>query len=625
METAEREDLEQQLKYWEERAVKAEQRLLQQQENQSRGREVLTNQLAQAESRCNILQAEIERLHMLLETQQDFPRTEAASPGEDLATRLSASEERCRIYENELREVHYKVADRLIKEGSQGLLRDMEIRLDQSVPMQRTEQLLDRYYRLLAYAESLRQQLVQVEVDRSSWEHERGELQRQLLTRPAGSEDDGELKRLAFQDSLTELPNLALLKRFLDQELEKARGGSHSVGLGCLDMDRLRSINLTLGVEVGDSLIASIAKRLQGQLKPEEVLARGRDDEFLFVVSRPEGGSEGQAATLAALNNLALRLMGQLELPLSLSNHQLQVTGGCGLVVSQGEEDVRLLLERSVLASKRAKRDGRNRLQVYSATLEEGGRRRVQVASQLQVALEQDQLMLQYQPIFDLQNGQIWGVEALLRWSHPTLGTLEPAQFIDIALESGLIIPIGKWVVMEATKVSAHLEKLYLSLNLSAQELMQADFVKRFTKMLELSHVTKPDHLILEVPEKEFGPEADRIANNLKELRRWGIQVAIDDFTFDSLSLRRVQQLEVGHIKLDQIIVHNLSNPLCEGLARAAVQVGGNLKCKIWAEGLETAEQLQQLKAMGVNYAQGNVLCPPLPAGALRERLKSSR
>lgn len=627
MDTGLTEDYQQQIQYWEERAHKAEQRLQQHSEHHQRRQEALTNQLAQAESRCNILQAEVERLHMLLEGASTFPQAAPCPPGE-VEERLRVAEERARLFESELKEVHYKVADRMLKEPAEHFSRGFEFHFEQALPVPRVEQLLDQYYRTVAYAEALRQGVQQLSEREERLSQEVLDLQRSLKTGPSEpppESADAELQRLAFEDRLTGLPNLALATRFLEQELARVQQAEGTLILGVFDPDGLRSINLTLGSETGDEILKGLAGRLKGRLRSEEVLARGRDDEFLVVTTLPVGGADGLLAAQQAGLGLAQRLLGELQTPLVGKSHQLQISGACGLVISQGKEDLRLLMDRALLSLKKAKREGRNRVQLYAPSLEEGGRRRVQLAQQLQQALELEQIGLQFQPVVELASGKVWGVEALLRWNHPQLGTLEPAQFIDIALESGLIVPLGEWVVQESTKMAAQLEQLHLSLNLSAQELMQADFVRRFTKLLELSHVTRPDRLILEVPEKEFGPEADRIASSLKELRRWGIQVAIDDFTFDSLSLRRVQQLEVGHIKLDQVIVHHLDNPLCEGLARAAVQVGTNLKCRIWAEGIETAAQLQQLKAMGVQLGQGNALCPPLPVGALRERLRAGK
>ena len=622
MDTGLIENYQEQIQYWEERAQKAEQRLQQNVEQHQRRLESLTNQLAQAESRCNILQAEVERL--TLATGSQPTSTASGVPSTELEDRLKAAEERARLFENELREVHYKVADRMLKEPAENFSKGFEFNFEQALSAPRVEQLLDQYYRTVAYAEALRQGVEQLSQRDEKLSAELVEAQRALKTAPAEPVDD-ELQRLAFQDPLTGLPNLALATRFLEQELERARQGGSTVVLGVFDPDRMRSINLTLGSDTGDELVKGLAERLKSRLRPEEVLARGRDDEFLVVTTLPAGGGEGLSAAQQAALGLGQRLLAELQSPLVGKSHQLQMSGACGLVVSQGQEDLRLVMERALLSVRRAKREGRNRMQLYAPSLEEGGRRRLQLAQQLQQALELEQMGLQFQPIVELATGKVWGVEALLRWNHPHLGTLEPSQFIDIALESGLIVPLGEWVVAESTKMAAQLELLHLSLNLSAQELMQADFVRRFTKLLELSHVTRPDRLILEVPEKEFGVEADRIANSLKELRRWGIQVAIDDFTFDSLSLRRVQQLDVGHIKLDQVIVHHLDNPLCEGLARAAVQVGTNLKCRIWAEGIETPTQLQQIKALGVQLGQGNALCPPLPAGALRERLRAGK
>jgi diguanylate cyclase (GGDEF)-like protein len=625
MQTSDLEDLQEQVAYWEERALKAEQRLVGAQENHQKRLESLNNQLAQAESRANILQAEKERLQLLQGAEPAAHRPGGAeSPTGDTEQKLHAAEERARLFENELREVHYKVADRLLKEPPEQWWQPFEFQFAAPVPEQRTEELLDRYYRISAYAESLRQQLQRVSAAEQQAQSQLSEMQRALQTAQAEAPKaaDAEVERLAFEDEITGLPNQRLAERYLEQQLERARQGQITVGLLSIDLDRFRSINLTLGLDAGDAILRAVADRIKSRLTPGEVFARGRDDEFLVVVTLP--GTDVDA-TQALVTGIAGRVLADLQQPVASGTHHLTVGCGCGAVVSRGEESLRLLLERAHLATARAKKEGRNRFKLYAPSMEDAGRRRLNLGSQLQQAIQLDQLALQYQPIWDLSDGTMWGTEALLRWNHPQHGILEPGHFIDIAQESGLIVPLGEWVVREATKVAAQLEKLYLSINLSAQELMQADFVRRFTKLLELSHVTRPERLILEVTEREFGPEADRIAHSLKELRRWNIGIAIDDFTFDALSLRRVQETGVGHIKLDQILTHNLHDPLCEGLARAAVQLAANLKCKVWAEGVETTEQLAQLKEMGVHFGQGNLLCPPLLPGALRDRLKSGK
>jgi len=607
-------ELKEQSSYWEERALKAEQRLLQQQKAQ----ESLRTQAAQAESRVNILQAEVERLAALGGTR---PSQVVASS--ELEERLKAAEERARLFENELREVHYKVADRMLRESPESWLTGFEFSLEQALPVQRAEQVLDQYYRMVAYAESLRQHAQKLDQVGRGLAQENHELQRSLATREAQVKPDLEMQRLAFEDPLTGLPNQQLAHRYLGQELQKAEQGQVTLAVIMLDIDRLRSINLSLGVDIGDLALIALAERLKLKLRAEEVLIRGKDDEFWVILSLPVSGPDGLQAVQQAAMGVAQRLSLDLQTPILAGAHQLMLNGCVGVAVSQGKEALRLVLERAQLACKKAKHEGQKRVQLYSPALEDSGRRRLQLATQLQQALEQEQFCLQFQPIFELSNGKIWGTEALLRWNHPQQGTLEPSQFIDIALETGLIVPLGEWVVREATKIASLLETLHLSINLSAQELMQADFVRRFTKLLELSHVTKPERLILEVNERELGAEAERIAGSLKELRRWNIQLAVDDFTFDSLSLRRVQELDVGHIKLDHLLVHNLANPLCEGLVRASVQVAGSLKCRIWAEGVESQEQLLKLKELGVQMVQGNFLCPPLPPGALRDRLKT--
>jgi diguanylate cyclase (GGDEF)-like protein len=622
-EVTELEKLTAQVRYWEERATKTELRL---QQTIERGRahlESLSNQLAQAESRCNILQAELEKQPKVLESKP--------VQSNELEEKLKAAEERARVFEGELRDIHYKVADRFLKGASHDWFSPLNVELKETPPPGRVEELLDQHYRLLAFGEAQRQHSNRLEQSSTELSLELLDLRRQLAQRSAMLEsarhstpeqnNDPELQRIAFEDPLTGLPNRALAGKYLEQQLELLEKNTSTLALVIIDLDRLRNTNLTLGMEVGDALIQSFAERLKSQLQPNDVLTRGRDDEFLIILVVPEGGGDGINAARQAIEATASRIFESLQLPIEACGHRLLVSAGVGAVVCQQKESLRIVTERAQLALSYAKADGRNQIQLHTSILEETGRQRLLLVPQLQKAIDENQFSLQFQPVVELKSQKVWGVEALLRWKHPEDGIIPMRQFLEVALESGLIVQIGDWVVREASKIASQLNHHHLSINLSAHELMQADFIRKFTKSLELAHVTRPDRLVVEVSEKDLLNESERLSGALSELRRWKINLAVDNFGFDSLPLKRVQAAGIHFIKLDQQLIKESDQPINQALISAAVQLGGTIGCQTWAEGVETHEQLKRIKDLGVHLAQGRALYSPMSAHDLRDKL----
>lgn len=629
--TTDTQSLQKQLKYWEDRANKAEQRL---QQTIERGRahiETLVNQLAQSESRSNILQAELERLQEAQGGEPSQTLIMKAESASELQSKLAAAEERAKVFESELKDVHYKIADRFLKGPVHEWFSALKAEFQESPPASRVEELLEQNYRLIAFGEVQRQLASKLQDGNTTAMSELLELRRQLAQQttvlesakslPTDQNFDADLHRIAFEDPLTGLPNRALASKFLEQQLEHLQEGVSTLGIFVIDLDRLRSTNLTLGIEVGDALIQSFADRIKNQLRPDDVLTRGRDDEFIVIVSVPQAGGDGLNLVRQMVVSTATRIFESLSNPLVAGNHRLLVSASAGGVLCQQKEPLRIVMEKAHLALKQAKTSGRNRIQMHSVNMEEDGRRRVLLVPQLQQAIEEKQFRLQFQPVVELRTGAVWGVEALLRWKHPDEGMLPSRDFIDAALESGLIVPIGDWVVREAALITSHLTSHYLSINISAQELMQADFVRRFTKALELAHVTRPDRLVVEVSERDFVHEPERLIGALDGLRHWKVRLALDDFGFDSLSVRRVQAIGMNFLKINHDIIQSLDVSLNQALVKAMVQMANTLGAQCWAEGVETAEQLRQVQELGVHLAQGKALYPPMSPSEIRDKL----
>jgi EAL domain-containing protein (putative c-di-GMP-specific phosphodiesterase class I) len=237
---------------------------------------------------------------------------------------------------------------------------------------------------------------------------------------------------------------------------------------------------------------------------------------------------------------------------------------------------------------------------------------------QLQQALQEEQFCLRFQPIYDLKSQQIWGVESLIRWNHPRRGLLLPAEFLDVACETGFMVQLGEWAMVETCRV-ARTVQMPTAFNVSAQELMQADFVRKFTRAIELAQA-RPESLIVEISESDLAGDNDRLGAALKELRRWGVQVAIDDFTFDTLSMGRLRHWNVNYLKLGAPLVNSIDGSRGLSVARTAIVAAESLGCKVIGEAVSTPHQLEILLELGCQLGQGDYLSPAILPGLIEEK-----
>ena len=437
---------------------------------------------------------------------------------------------------------------------------------------------------------------------------------------PQALDDHRELQRQAFEDPITNLPKFQLGHRYLQLELQKAARGLGTVALSVIDIDQLRSLNVHLGRDLGDSILRQMPARLLNLLKPEDVLVRGQDDEFWIITPIPGKGPLGLKTVTQRASTILTHFLDSLKSPFIVEGHKLQLTAACGLTTSQGKEDSDLLIERALLALKSAKGEGRNRAALYQPEMESLKKKGKLLLPALRQALETGQFCLRFQPIYDLKSQEIWGVESLLRWNHPVQGLLEPATFHDAACETGIIVQLGDWVVKEHCRLAKGLPQRFVSLNVSAQELIQADFVRKLTRALESARIARPDLLIVEVSEFLLVGDNERLAATLRELRRWNVQVAIDDFSFDTVSVGRLKKLNVNYLKFAPSLVGNLDTLLGRNMVDTALAAAENLGCKAIATGIEIPDQLDTLLQMGCPLGQGAYLCPPVPPGNLVEK-----
>lgn len=429
---------------------------------------------------------------------------------------------------------------------------------------------------------------------------------------PEADSDEVALRRLALQDPVTGLPNFHHGLRTLEQYLAGAARVGGLAALARIDIHRLRDLNLYLGSQVGDEILRHFTSRFHGVVGPDCVLIRGRDDEFWLLMPCTSGGPVGVRKVSEQLSNVVGRLVVALKRPFDVGDHSVHVSVACGIAIGQGkEEDAAQLLECAGLALDESKKEPGGTSVFYAPEMQEPIRTRLARVPHLRQALEKQEFELVFQPIVELASLQVQGLESLLRWNHPEEGQLLPGQFIEAAVESGVIVSIGEWVARQICHYSQQAQPYLWSMNVSAQELMQANFMRRISRAIEGAELTHPEYLVVEVSEAGLAGDSDRLLGSLQQLREWGVRIAIDDFSFDRVSLRRLSQLDVSYLKISPAVTHQLQQPLYRNLVRGAVLTAECLGCKVVAEGVEQMEQLEALKELGCHWGQGHLLQPP--------------
>jgi len=426
----------------------------------------------------------------------------------------------------------------------------------------------------------------------------------------------------AEHDSLTELPNRLLLNDRLTQAITVAR--RHHAGLAVLylDLDRFKSINDSLGHTVGDRLLQAVATRLSACVRASDTVSRQGGDEFVIVLAEM---AHPQDAALCADKLLQI-----VRAPYVMDSHELHVTASIGIGIFPGDGiEVEALLQNADSAMYEAKKRGRNNYQFYRADLNSSATERQLMESALRHAIERHELEVHYQPIINVATGAIAGVEALIRWQHPTLGFVLPAQFISIAEESGLIVPIGQWVLREACCQAnlwhaEGLPLLRLSVNISAVELRSKEFVAGVARILRETGFD-PWRLELELTETFLMQDSSATALVLNSLKELGVQLALDDFGTGYSSLSYMRRFPIDALKVDRSFVRNLTtDPDDASVVSAVINMGKSLHMRVVAEGVETGEQLQFLEKHDCSEAQGYHFSRPVKAEIFAELLGRS-
>ena len=437
------------------------------------------------------------------------------------------------------------------------------------------------------------------------------------------SRDVTERKRLeaqlahdAVHDPLTGLPNRTLFFDRVGQAIERAaRRNAPQFGLLFLDLDRFKTVNDSLGHLCGDRLLQEVSRRLEGCVRTGDSVARLGGDEFGILLENLQSIHEATA--------VAERVLAALAEPIMLDEHALVVAASIGITVGDATQTAEDLLRDADIAMYRAKRLGKARFEIFDAGMLDEALARLHVEAELRAALAYDELVLHYQPIMDNANGRLIGVEALVRWQHPQRGLLGPHAFISVAEETGLIVPLGAWVLREACRQAAAwqqagLPPIYISVNVASEQLRQPGLPAQIAAVLRDTGLD-PARLRLEVT--ETGAMADVVLTSrvLTEARALGLSgVAVDDFGTGYSSLSMLQQLPITHVKIDRSFVSDLdTNSNNVTLARTIIAMSHALGLKVVAEGVETTGQAAILRDLGCDMAQGYLFSRPVPADAL--------
>ncbi|MGQ5522226.1 sensor domain-containing protein [Chitinimonas sp. PSY-7] len=425
---------------------------------------------------------------------------------------------------------------------------------------------------------------------------------------------------LAFYDSLTGLPNRTLFADRVELALARAQRDSTQLALLFIDLDRFKTINDSLGHASGDRLLQAIAKRLEALVRDSDTVCRLGGDEFVLLLPDCDMGG---AATIA--EKLIVSAAEKVEFDGIVLNPSASV--GISLYPSDGE-DYDTLLKNADTAMYRAKEGGRNAYCFYHYEMNQNASARLKMEAALRVALARNELLLNYQPQVYIADGQLHGLEALVRWRHPQWGMVSPAEFIPVAEECGLIDEIGTWVLNEACRQMAEWQRNgipipRIAVNLSVRQFRHDNVYKRVVETLD-RHMLPPSQLTLEITESLMMQRDDDTLSVLKALNNMGLTLAVDDFGTGYSSLGYLKRFPVNELKLDQSFVRDLSeDPGDRALASAVIRIGQSLHLKVVAEGVETAEQLAFLQNEGCDIAQGYHFAKPMTADALEAWVKN--
>jgi diguanylate cyclase (GGDEF)-like protein len=424
---------------------------------------------------------------------------------------------------------------------------------------------------------------------------------------------EARIHHMARHDALTDLPNRAFLKESISEGLKRVRRGDDMAVL-CMDLDRFKAVNDTLGHPIGDQLLQVVAERIRSSIRETDTPARLGGDEFAILQI---GAPQPQGASI-----LASRLVEALAMPYVVQDHQLVIGCSVGIALAPLDgEDAEDLLKKADLALYRAKLDGRGLYRFFEAEMDARVQTRRLLELDLRSALANNEFALHYQPIIKLDHGQVTGLEALLRWTHPRRGSVSPAEFIPLAEETGLIVPIGEWVVRQACRdAMAWPEHVTVAVNVSPVQFKNGSLVSTIISALASAGLPA-SRLELEITESVLLQDTEATLATLYRLRALGVHVSMDDFGTGYSSLSYLRRFPFDKIKIDQSFVRDIGNgEQSLAIIEAVTSLGATLGMVTTAEGVETLDQLEQLRAHGCTEVQGYYISKPGPVESICQR-----
>jgi diguanylate cyclase (GGDEF)-like protein/PAS domain S-box-containing protein len=434
-----------------------------------------------------------------------------------------------------------------------------------------------------------------------------------------------QLAHQAFHDPVTGLPNRALFVERVRHAIARGRREGRGLGVLFIDLDDFKIINDSLGHAAGDEVLVQVAQRLALSIRASDTAARFGGDEFAVLLEDIEGVQEAADA--------AERIIEAVGAPLRAGHNEIVLRCSLGITIAGdgSSADADELIRDADAAMYIAKRDGKGGYRLFEPEMHEGVLQRLELRTDLQRALVSDQLELYYQPVIRLGDGTVSGVEALLRWNHPERGLVPPDQFIPLAEETGLIIPIGRWVLREGCRRGKELlgalptdRPASISINLSLKQLQHSDVVADVRDALEESGLP-PEALTLEITESVLMADTDLAVQRLAELKQLGIKLALDDFGTGYSSLSYLSKFPVDVLKMDRSFLRDGASPQQTDLATAVVALGSTLSLEVVAEGIELPEQWTTLRALGCDLGQGFYFARPMNALDARDYLNRGR
>jgi diguanylate cyclase (GGDEF)-like protein len=438
-------------------------------------------------------------------------------------------------------------------------------------------------------------------------------MRRSAATIKAG---ETRLRHLALHDPLCGLPNRIFFGERLEAVIAQVRAGGPDAAVFCIDLDHFKDVNDTLGHPIGDELIRNVTLRLSHTMRSDDLVARLGGDEFAVITQR--------ATDRTTLQTIANRIIASLCAPYSINGHTIVIGASIGIaVIDQRSADAADIMRYADMALYRAKNEGRSRACIYDNVMDANLSMRKQMENDLRAAIEGDALEVAYQPVVNASGETIIGVEALARWTHPVHGRIPPSEFIPVAEHSGLIVPLGEWMLRHACLDGNSWPGLTVAVNVSPLQFRRIDFVDVVERILAETGFD-PKRLELEVTESTLIGNVEHAEAAMFRLKAMGVRLALDDFGTGYSSLLYLRRYPFNKLKIDTSFVHAIEKaPDAAAIVHAIVSLGRGLGMKVTAEGVETAEQHLFLRAAGVHFMQGYRFGKPMPAEEISGRLNA--